>query len=302
MNDPIISVIIPVYNADAYLRRCIDSILCQTFKDFELIIVNDGSTDRSAQIIREYATNDDRIELIEKANSGASSARNVGIDNAKGRFICFVDADDYINEEYLAKLYQPDYDMVICGYKRNNEDFSFNNDCCFHDSGDFVFRYHRLDLGRTLWCKLMRRDRIGNIRFDERLRYGEDFLFLLTVLGRCSKIKSCQYIGYYYTEPSYSGKYILSANEYYLNLQLTESIIDKNFSDRDISPVVNFNRYLLLSTFMKSLPFLTTAQHRTLRYDYIKHSMWHRLPPMGIIDRLVTVLIILTYELRHKLN
>ena len=94
-----ISVIVPVYNAEKYLSDCIDSILNQTLKEIELILINDGSTDNSLQICREKASKDSRVKIINKKNEGQGYARNIGIDRAKGEFITFVDSDDYIDKE-----------------------------------------------------------------------------------------------------------------------------------------------------------------------------------------------------------
>ena len=103
--NPIISIIVPVYNVEEYLQRCIDSILNQRFKDFELILINDGSTDNSLKICKEYSLSDSRVKVINKENGGLSSARNAGINIAKGKYIGFVDSDDWINEEMYQTLY-----------------------------------------------------------------------------------------------------------------------------------------------------------------------------------------------------
>ena len=99
---PKISVIVPIYNAENFLERCIDSLLAQTIEDFELILVNDGSTDSSKRICERYKSKDKRIILINQQNSGPSASRNSGLNIAKGEFICFVDADDYVGKEYLS--------------------------------------------------------------------------------------------------------------------------------------------------------------------------------------------------------
>lgn len=104
-NNPEISVIVPVYKAEKYLRRCIDSILEQTFSEFEVILVDDGSPDQCGQICDEYAKNDDRIICIHQKNSGVASARNCGIQQSKGKWLCFVDSDDAIHPQMLGMLY-----------------------------------------------------------------------------------------------------------------------------------------------------------------------------------------------------
>ena len=112
------SVVVPVYNVEQYLKECVDSILSQTFKDFELILVNDGSKDSSPAICDEYAKKDDRIKVIHKPNGGLSDARNVGTAAAKGEYVIYIDSDDYVTTDMYQKMYQKaisgNFDMVVC--------------------------------------------------------------------------------------------------------------------------------------------------------------------------------------------
>ena len=108
-----ITIIIPVYNADRYLKRCLDSVLKQSYTDWELVLVDDGSSDKSSQICDEYALNDSRISVIHKQNSGAGAARNDGIAQARGDYVVFVDADDYIETNYLEQLSKHTEDVVF---------------------------------------------------------------------------------------------------------------------------------------------------------------------------------------------
>ena len=134
---PKISVIVPVYKAEAYLHRCVDSILAQTFQDFEVLLIDDGSPDRSGEICDEYARKDKRVRVFHKENGGVSSARNMGLDNARGEYVCFVDSDDWLDEEMFAIIcsfflsnkqidilfwgFQYDYSQVQNGKKRKEE-------------------------------------------------------------------------------------------------------------------------------------------------------------------------------------
>ena len=113
MNNPKISVIAPVYNVEKYLPRCIDSILAQTFTDFELLLIDDGSKDHSREICDEYAKKDSRIRVFHKENGGVSSARNLGLDNVKGEWITFVDSDDYLKMEFLSNLTKYDNKLTV---------------------------------------------------------------------------------------------------------------------------------------------------------------------------------------------
>lgn len=123
-NKPYISVVVPIYNVEKYLRRCIESILNQDYTDFELILVNDGSTDSSKNICDEYETRYTNIKVIHKENGGLSSARLAGFKSAKGELICFIDSDDYIDQSYLSKMSEPFKDasieLSICGYATDN--------------------------------------------------------------------------------------------------------------------------------------------------------------------------------------
>lgn len=118
---PIISVIVPVYNVEKYLPRCIDSILAQTFTDFELILVDDGSPDNCGAICDEYAAKDKRVRVIHKSNGGVSSARNAGLDAASGEYVTFVDSDDYIAEDRLkqmhSSIFESKADIAVAGFR-----------------------------------------------------------------------------------------------------------------------------------------------------------------------------------------
>ena len=120
-----VSVIIPIYNVELYVRECLESVEKQSFTDYEVLMVDDGSTDQSGKIAQEYADRYESFRLLHKENGGLSSARNAGLEQAKGTYVCFVDADDYISEDYLQKLYTraaaTDADMVIADYREVDE-------------------------------------------------------------------------------------------------------------------------------------------------------------------------------------
>ena len=125
--NPKISIIVPVYNVEKYLNKCLNSLINQTFKDIEIILINDGSTDNSEKIIKEYMKKDKRIILLSKENGGQGSARNVGIRNSKGEFIMFVDSDDYVDLSICEKLYNNSImnnsEIVFCNYTMVNENY-----------------------------------------------------------------------------------------------------------------------------------------------------------------------------------
>ena len=137
---PVFSVIVPVYNVEPYLKRCLDSILCQTFSDFELILVDDGSTDRSGEICDAYAEQNERIRVIHQENKGLSAARNTGLDHAQGTFVYFVDSDDYLRENLLERVFESfgeDTDLVT--FNCLHIDIDGEEHCWERETGTFRF-------------------------------------------------------------------------------------------------------------------------------------------------------------------
>lgn len=194
----LISVIVPVYNSEKYLAKCIDSILSQSHSQLEVILVDDGSTDRSLDICKEYERTDKRISLVSQANMGVSGARNTGLKLAKGQYIGFVDSDDYIDKtmyEELLKKHLSAYDFASCGWfyekergeiedetRGEDEDLENREDilfCIFKDGG----------CAPNVCNKLLRADVIkeNEIFFPLDLRIGEDMVMLVEYLMHCNK-------------------------------------------------------------------------------------------------------------------
>ncbi|MBR4996071.1 MAG: glycosyltransferase family 2 protein [Alistipes sp.] len=186
---PKISVIIPVYNTEKYLPHCIDSILAQTYTDFELLLIDDGSKDSSGVICDEYATKDSRVRVFHKENGGVSSARNWGLDNANGEWITFVDSDDYLNIEAIEQmLSNKGEDLVVCSYQEFGIDNRINklDDTCYNRTsiipklGELMSNVAFM----TPWGKLFKMDLIKsyNLRFAKDISFGEDTLFVYKYL------------------------------------------------------------------------------------------------------------------------
>jgi len=198
-NKPYITVIVPVYNVEKYLRRCIDSILAQTFADFELLLIDDGSTDRSGQICDEYALHDNRIHVFHKENGGVSSARNIGLDNAKGEWIAFIDSDDYIDKNYfeIPKEYS-ECDVIQksaiykAGKKEKVVDITRN---IINNTNDF-YKFYVCHRTNCLWDKLISLKIIGERRFNENITIGEDALFFFSIISEIKSYAFCP-IGHY---------------------------------------------------------------------------------------------------------
>lgn len=204
-----ISVIVPVYKAEKVIARCIESVIAQEYQDWELILVDDGSPDRSGEICDEYAKKDARIRVIHQKNAGASAARNHGMDEAKGEYICFIDADDYVTERYLAdfRIEENDVDFVVQGMTLTFENESRNHDKLPSYSGILGLSgllsqdECTLDLLNGPCCKLYctRIIREHQICFPVDLSYGEDSIFVLAYLNHCNKMYVAALSNYCYT-------------------------------------------------------------------------------------------------------
>lgn len=195
---PLISVIVPVYNVKDYLAECIESILLQTLKDFELILIDDGSTDNSGEICDEYEKREHRIKVLHKKNGGLSSARNAGIDIAKGKYICFIDSDDYVKNTYLEYLYElvksQKCQIAVCSIIRfdvvHGTFSSINDDNKVYLSTEAAFRYmflHEKYYGVFAWNKLYKKELFNDIRYPEG-KYYEDSGTTYKLFDLCTNI------------------------------------------------------------------------------------------------------------------
>ena len=221
MDKPLISVVVPVYNVEDYLRRCLVSLASQTYGNLEIILVDDGSTDSSGMICDEFASNDSRAVVIHQENKWLSGARNAGLAIAKGDYICFVDSDDFVSSKYIATLYDgvaAGYDMSIVGFeyvdpegkptnkKTGNPEFGglheqsiipvLRDECIKgmllgNGNDDYMFG--------VVWNKLYPRQLIEGLRFSMYYSF-EDVPFNLSVYSRVSKISFVNRIVYYYVQ------------------------------------------------------------------------------------------------------
>lgn len=210
LKNPIVSVIVPVYNVESYLSQCLDSILKQSFVDFEVILVDDGSKDKSGMICDEYAAKDSRINVFHQSNQGVSKARNVALDYAKGEYIVFMDADDYwyvdnCLETLLATAIRANADIVRGEYKKVTEkgedlywhEINSKRKHCANETLSSAFFLRNVIQGEFfLWLFLIRRDIIQDIRFCESRIFLEDMDFYCRILLKpltCVYIPLCFY-------------------------------------------------------------------------------------------------------------
>lgn len=205
---PLISVIVPVYNTEIYIDKCVTSILNQTYSNLEIIIVNDGSTDGSANICDKYSILDRRVKVIHKKNGGLSSARNVGLDVCKGEYVGFVDSDDWISPSMYETLFnsiKTKKTISTIGLQEVTENGNIQRVRACNDTT--VSRNTMLEnilLGKddvTVCTRLFPRNVIGDIRFDEQ-RLNEDLLFMMSIINNIEGVVYNSNIGYFYLKRS----------------------------------------------------------------------------------------------------
>ena len=206
MNNTKVSIIVPLFNAEKFAKRCIESVLMQTFKNFELILIDDGSKDKTGEICDKYAEKDTRIKVIHKNNGGVSSARNTGLDMAKGEWITFLDADDWIEPNFLLIVDNNSNDSIDWIFAQwrtiwdnglpneiNNyeQEILFNN---WEEIKNIWDKMANMDICRCPWGKFFRRSVIESykLRFDNSLKYGEDTVFNYEYLINIKGLSLCK--------------------------------------------------------------------------------------------------------------
>jgi len=209
-NSPLITIVVPVYNIENYLDRCISSIINQSFNNFELILVDDGSKDKSSQICDNYALQDNRVRVIHKPNGGVSTARNKGIEEAKGCYICFVDSDDWLEPTFLQNFMDADPEKFGVVLQSFFYDYEGANKCVPHilpekqidkaSELEFFLEYTDGVHNGFLWHRLFHTDIIKEkgIRYPENVSFAEDGIFFLNYISYIDKYFITSKTGYHY--------------------------------------------------------------------------------------------------------
>ena len=279
MND-MISVIIPIYNMEKYLKRCLDSVVNQTYKELEIILVDDGSSDSSGSICDTYATKDDRIKVIHQKNSGVSAARNAGLDIASGNYMAFVDPDDYIDTEMyqilISEMMSGDYDIVECNYARfyeNNETVIVKpNVDMEYVSYKEIWHAALTDyLFCGVWNKLFKRSVIGEMRFNIDYKVSEDMLFFFECAKKTdANLKYINKTLYYYLQrddsairrPFNKGRFDM--------LSVLEKILESCVGDYEL--ISAWNSYYLPNLINVSQNIVVTGKFSE-KYDEIRNKI-----------------------------
>lgn len=272
-----ISVIIPIYNAECFLKKAIESILIQSFDDFELILIDDGSVDNSSQIIDWYESQNKKIIAIHQSNSGVSKARNVGIEKASGQWIDFLDSDDWIEPDYLSNFIKDaeNYDLIIQGFATDYTDTGEIKNVKFkanHKLKNYevieMLQYKKNAHNGYLWHRLFKRSIIieNNLRFVEGCNFAEDGVFFLQYMRYVKKTNVLETSGHHYvihnsslTNRKYPSEFYLSiADMYYKALNEIEGDTRfKNFTQ-------NYTRQLVFYWIINRLLY---AENKQIKID-----------------------------------
>ncbi|MBQ2408862.1 MAG: glycosyltransferase [Bacilli bacterium] len=269
-----ISIIIPVYNVEKYLERCLDSVLNQSYKNLEIILINDGSTDNSLDICLKYAKKDNRIKLINQNNSGISEVRNKGLEAAKGEYIAFVDSDDVIDKDMFKTLYNNllkyDSDISSCNYKIFHNKINFDKEEYYNKI--FTKEESLKDiisngvLTNFLWNKLFKKELFNNIKFPKNMIY-EDMYVMPKIIEKTTKIVYTNQIlyGYFQRENSYVNSFDEDKNKnYFLVINNVYNDLKKyNFLDKELK---NYKVFSIYSAFLQA------AKSNALYSDFMKEK------------------------------
>ncbi|MCO7124212.1 glycosyltransferase family 2 protein [Sporolactobacillus shoreicorticis] len=255
MNRPLVSIIIPIYNVEAYLERCLISIIRQTYTNIEILAINDGSTDRSDQILHAFQKKDQRIRIIEKTNGGQASARNLGLDLANGEYLLMVDSDDYIDadtvNQCLMTMVQNQYDLIIFDFyqmKANGHKKRIYNGTGLHDAGTVP------------WNKFYKKILWEDLRFPEGYWY-EDLGIVPAVVARAKKIgKLDESLYYYETGRKESQTNLLATEKLFDIISMVENVYEEmkknklHVKNKDLE--VLFFRHLFYATLLLKVPYI----------------------------------------------
>lgn len=249
-NNPLISIIVPIYKVEKYLEKCVHTITSQTYKNLEIILVDDGSPDNCPVLCEALAKTDKRIKVIHKTNGGLSDARNVGFEHSSGDFIAFIDSDDFININYIETLYnnliKTNADMSICNYQDVYEDQEIditeksNSEVLVFDSTnkfEQLFGTHRVNF-ITAWGKLYKREIFDKIKYPIHKIHEDEFV-CHHILSLCNKVCFSDVKYYYYLQRQNSIMHQKKhANK---NLDAFEALYDRFLFFKDNYPKLALN-------------------------------------------------------------
>ncbi len=294
-----ISVIVPVYNSEKYLEKCLESIINQTYKKLEIILIDDGSIDESGKICDEYAKKDSRIKVIHKKNEGVSAARNQGLEIATGEYIAFVDSDDWIEEEMYEEMIEQakinNADIVRCAqiFEYSNKSVKDENvliDNSYIDvkSDKSYFINLILDCGvmPSFFLLLIRKDIVDkfNIRFNNELIIGEDLLFVLTLLCNIDVMYIYKKFFYHYNIHEQSAMNSMNKNaQNSKNLLILYNEINNLLEKNDINMLEKTSRYIFYRIYYRIADTVIYEKNKSIIEYFINNDVFNNL--IGNVDK-----------------
>lgn len=268
-----ISVIVPVYNAEAYLGECVESLIRQTLDDIEILLINDGSIDNSAVICEKYSALDNRIRFFNQPNAGVSVARNKGLQEAKGEYVCFVDADDVVASDFLQTLFDMSGcgDFAICGYTRNQSILGQKGTTVkYYDTKSFIIQiFDESLIHPNIWMMMFKNAiiRKKGISFTPGCVRNEDTEFYIKYMIHENRIAVSDYKGYFYRDNPNSAVHKFNEKS------LTFIEADQRISDELVKAGVMNNNNLIVSASVQYFIYQTARQKNLEIYDKV-HELY----------------------------
>lgn len=302
------SFIVPVYNTEKYLKKCLDSLVNQTYKDFEIIVVNDGSTDKSSSIISKYQKKYKNIIIIDKENEGLSMARNRGVQKSSGKYIIFVDSDDYVSNKLLEEIDKKIDDSDILRFQIATEDEEYTKineyheegfeSMCGYDAFKYLSSYHFVE---PAWCYVIRKNYYIENKFSfKKGVYHEDFGLIPYVIYKARKVKSIDFIGYYYIQRNGS---IMNNNDYKKTVKKAFDMIEQYKAMRLFAKNIN-RKNNLDDYFLSYISNSVIVKARELKKDEKKVYI-NELKKLNVFDGVLVntrIRRFKKYLMKHNLN
>ena len=302
------SFIVPVYNTEEYLKKCLDSLVNQTYKDFEIIVVNDGSTDKSSNIISKYQKKYKNIIVIDKENEGLSMARNRGVQKSSGKYIIFVDSDDYVSNKLLEEVDKKIDDSDILRFQIATEDEEYTKineyheegfeSMCGYDAFKYLSSYHFVE---PAWCYVIRKNYYIENKFSfKKGVYHEDFGLIPYVIYKARKVKSIDFIGYYYIQRNGS---IMNNNDYKKTVKKAFDMLEQYKTMRLFAKNIN-RKNNLDDYFLSYISNSVIVKARELKKDEKKVYI-NELKKLNVFDGVLVntrIRRFKKYLMKHNLN
>lgn len=302
------SFIVPVYNTEKYLKKCLDSLVNQTYKDFEIIVVNDGSTDKSSNIISKYQKKYKNIIVIDKENEGLSMARNRGVQKSSGKYIIFVDSDDYVSNKLLEEVDKKIDDSDILRFQIATEDEEYTKineyheegfeSMCGYDAFKYLSSYHFVE---PAWCYVIRKNYYIENKFSfKKGVYHEDFGLIPYVIYKARKVKSIDFIGYYYIQRNGS---IMNNNDYKKTVKKAFDMLEQYKTMRLFAKNIN-RKNNLDDYFLSYISNSVIVKARELKKDEKKVYI-NELKKLNVFDGVLVnarIRRFKKYLMKHNLN